>query len=129
MRSRALLAGIFALLLIAGCGGSDSQTPAEKAGDLREAGARIEAELLLNEVEEWAAEYAAARETKDRAGENKALREVHRAAYACWEFGVEECSEINEVESAVNRLEEEAHRKIPFTHRLAASGPRPLHGN
>jgi hypothetical protein len=81
---------------------------------------QIEAELLLDEVEEWAAEYAVAHEKNDRTGENRALHEVHRAAYACWEFGVESCAEITDIESAVISLEKEAHRKIPFTHPMAS---------
>jgi hypothetical protein len=72
---------------------------------------------MLNEVEDWATEYAVAAETNDRRAEDKALHEVHRAAYACWEFGLESCATISDVESAVKSLEEEAHRKIPFTHR------------
>jgi hypothetical protein len=62
-----------------------------------------------------AAEYSAAKENGSRAAEKSALREVQRAAYGCWEFGIEECSEILEAESAFQALEEEAHRKIPFT--------------
>ena len=121
MHARILLTGISVLLAVAGCGGSGDEPPAEeKAQDLLQAHFRIEAELLLNEVEEWAAEYAVAREGNDRRGENKALHEVHRAAYACWEFGIEECAEISNIESVVISLEEEAHRKIPFTHPLGA---------
>jgi hypothetical protein len=121
MRARALLAGAFVLLIVAGCGGSSTERPAERAGDLREAHDQIEGELLLNEVEEWATEYAIAKEGGDRRGEDKALREVQRAAYGCWEFGIEECSEILKVESTVEALEEEAHRKIPFTHPPAST--------
>jgi hypothetical protein len=119
MRPRVLLTGVFILLLLAGCG-SGSESPSEKARHLLQAQFQIEAELLLNEVEDWAAEYALAAETDNRRGENKALREVHRAAYACWEFGLESCTTISDIESAVASLEEEAHRKIPFTHPLAA---------
>lgn len=116
MYLRRLLAWALTLAVLAvGCGGS-SKPPAERAGDLRQAHDQIEGELLLNEVEEGAAEYAAAKENGNRAGEKSALREVQRAAYGCWEFGIEECSEILEVESAVRALEEEAHQKIPFTH-------------
>jgi hypothetical protein len=124
MRARVLLTGVFVLLLLGGCGSSGNEPLAEKAGDLREAHDQIEAELLLNEVEEWTTEYAIARETNNRAGENKALREVHRAAYACWEFGIEECATIRDIESAVEGLEEEARRNIPFTHPLAARSHR-----
>lgn len=116
MGLRGILTGaLFLALVVAGCGGS-SESPAERAGDLRQAHDQIEGELLLNEVEQGVAEYAAAKEKGNRAGEQSALREVHRAAYDCWEFGLESCPEIVKVESTVLALEEEAHQKIPFTH-------------
>ncbi len=114
MRARALLVGVLVVLVAGGCG-SGTETPAERAGDLREARDRIEGELLLNEVEEWRAEYAVAHEESDSKGEDRALREVQRAAHACWDFGLEGCSEQSKVESAVRSLEEEAHQKIPWT--------------
>ena len=116
MRAWALSVGVLLVLVAGGCG-SASETPAEKAGDLREARDQIEGELLLNEVEEWSAEYAVAREANDPKGEDRALREVQRAAHACWTFGLEGCSEQSKVESAVQGLEEEAHQKIPWTTR------------
>lgn len=118
MNLRGVLSGAlaFAVVVATGCGGS-GEPPAERAGDLRQAHDQIEGELLLNEVEQGVAEYAAAKEDGDRAGEESALREVHRAAYGCWEFdGLESCPEIAKIEGAVLALEEEAHQKIPFTH-------------
>lgn len=113
MRAWALLVGM-SFVLVAGCG-SSSETPAERAGDLRESGDQIEGELLLNEVEEWSAEYAVAREANESKKEDRALREVQRVAHACWAFGLEGCSEQSKVESVVQGLEEEAHKKIPWT--------------
>jgi hypothetical protein len=116
MGLRGILTGaLFLALVVAGCGGG-SESPAERAGDLRQAHDQIEGELLLNEVEQGVAEYAAAKENGNRSGEESALREVHRAAFDCWEFGLESCPEIVKVESTVLALEEEAHQKIPFTH-------------
>jgi hypothetical protein len=64
MRAWALMVGVGFALVAGGCG-SSTETPAERAGDLREAGDQIEGELLLNEVEEWSAEYAVAHEAND----------------------------------------------------------------
>ena len=115
MRAWALLVGVLLVFVAGGCGSSDSESPAERAGDLREARDQIEGELLLNEVEEWSTEYAVSREASDPKGEDRALREVQRAAHASWDFGLEGCSEQSQVESVVQSLEEEAHRKIPWT--------------
>ncbi|HMC49095.1 MAG TPA: hypothetical protein VKH20_00465 [Solirubrobacterales bacterium] len=112
----ALIVGMGFVLVAAGCG-SGSESPNERAGDLREAGDQIEGELLLNEVEEWSAEYAIVHEANDSKREDEALREVRRVAHACWDFGLKGCSEQTKVESVVQSLEEEAHQKISWATR------------
>ena len=108
------------LLLLGACAGCGEATGgSQSAGDLRVEQAELEADLLLNKVEQGAASYRVAKSQQKAATEDNALLEVQHAAHSCWEFGIEECSTMPQIEDIVDTLESEAHRRIPFTPRAS----------
>jgi hypothetical protein len=113
---KAIAVAAASLILIGGCGGSANTSPTERAAELREAQAKVEGELLLVKVEEGAAEYDIARAAGKTSSQHRALQEVEHAAHACWEFGIEECSEMPAIEDKVEALEADVHHRLIFTH-------------
>lgn len=103
------------MILAGGCGGSANAPLADRAAELREEQAKVEGELLLVKVEEGVTEYDIARAAGKPAAQHRALQEVAHAAHACWEFGIEECSEMSAIEDEVEALEADVHHRLVFT--------------
>lgn len=116
-RANIIAAAAASFILAGGCGGSANSPPADRVAELREAQAKVEGELLLVKVEEAAAKYGVARAAHNTAAQRRALQEVEHVAHSCWEFGIEECSEMSAIEAEVEALEADTHHRLVFTTR------------